>query len=226
MGHREANYASRSRLKRFSHGARFLGALRLLDLDETDVVLDYGGGDGHLISLAFEVQPKASYSVFEPATLEEARNNLESLPGVGLYSATAAMAPAMFSKICCLEVLEHVTPINTIPSVLRDIHRLLRPNGILIVSMPIEFGPISLFKNIFRVIHGTPFPGTNLKTILLSAIGLPSKVPRAEGHMGFDYRAILKLLLQAGFRLEETRFTPFVVAGPLCNSQVLYRLRS
>ena len=226
MAYGECNYSSRWRIKRLSHASRFVAAIKLLDMKQEDVFLDYGGGDGHLITLAAESQPDASYSLFEPsANLDEARVNLGHVRGVVLYSSTTEIAPATFSKISCLEVLEHVTPADILPSVLRDIFRLLRPGGTLVVSMPIEFGPVSLFKNIFRTVTRSTFPGTNVKTIALSAVGLASKVPRVEGHMGFDYRKVRRALVLTGFKLEETRFSPIGLAGPLCNSQVLYRLR-
>jgi predicted SAM-dependent methyltransferase len=179
-----------------------------------------------LIGLAFASQPDASYSLFEPSwPLQDARVKLANLPKIGFHDRTNEFEASMFSKISCLEVLEHVTPTSDLPVVLRDIFRLLRPGGLLVVSMPIEFGPVSLLKNTFRVVTKTTFHGTSARTIFLSAIGLASRINREEGHMGFDYRSIRGLLVETGFQLEKTRFTPLSVGGPLCNSQVIYRLR-
>ena len=106
------------------------------------------------------------------------------------------LCPRRFLKLVAWKFLNIPTPVNTLPSVLRDIFRLLRPGGTLVVSMPIEFGPVSLFKNIFRSVTGSTFPGTNWKTISLSAVGLASKVPREEGHMGFGYRVVRRMLCE------------------------------
>ena len=63
--------------------------------------------------------------------------------------------------------------------------------------MPIEVGPVSLFKNIFRIISKSTFPGTTFKSVCLSAIGCVSSIPRTDGHIGFDYRSTLRLVRNA-----------------------------
>ena len=97
MAYGECNYSSRWLIKRLSHASRFDSAVKLLDLKRDDVFLDYGGGDGHLITLASESQPAASYSLFEPsANLDEARVNLGNVRGVVLYSSTSEIVPSTF----------------------------------------------------------------------------------------------------------------------------------
>ena len=198
----------------------------MLELNCNDVLLDYGGGDGHLIRLASEAKPCSNYFLLEPSdNMREARATLAGIQNVTFCSNSADLADSMFSKISCLEVFEHVEPASSLDSVIRDIYRCLRPNGTLVVSMPVEVGPVSLLKNIFRIIAKSTFPGTNLKSMCLSAIGCVSSIPRTNGHIGFDYRSTLKLLLNAGFEMEQMRFTPIGFGGGVCNSQAHYRFR-
>ena len=225
MGYDNATYSSRWFVKRLSHQSRFTCALELLDLRREDIFLDFGAGDGHLVGMAYERQPQANYSLLEiDFNIDVIRKNLAHLPVLRIYKKAADIPLSTFSKISCLEVLEHVT-VNSLPSVLRNIYDLLLPGGVLVVSVPIELGPASLFKNVFRFATGLTHPGMNTKAVSLSAVGLARKGPREEGLLGFDYRVVRNLLLQTGFKLERTRFTPFSIGGPLCNSQVHFRLQ-
>lgn len=215
-------YDSPSRLTRFSHNSRYKGALQLLELSPNDVLLDYGGGDGQLIALAMERNRGGRYIVFDPSNLAEAERKLGSFDNVTLVNGTSNLPDASFTGIACLEVLEHV-PVTMVDSVVADLYRLLVPGGKLVVSVPIEIGPVSLLKNAVRFAAGTLHPGTTPRSVVLSAFGAIQSILRVDGHIGFDYRTIPGILTSMGFELDKRAFTPFGVLGAFTNSQVHYR---
>ena len=159
-----------SRLRRFSHNSRYNASLQLLEIRPNDTVLDYGGGDGQLIALAIKRNLGCRYICFEPGDLSEAERKLGSFGNVTLVNSTTQLLDASFTRIACLEVLEHV-PVTMVEFVVADLYRLLAPGGKLIVSVPIEIGPVSLLKNTARFATGTLHPGTTTRTVLRSAFG-------------------------------------------------------
>ena len=63
--------ASPSRIKRFSHRARFSRAIQLLDPRPGDRILDYGSGDGFFLGVLHDHEPRLELCGFDPATDDE-----------------------------------------------------------------------------------------------------------------------------------------------------------
>ncbi|HET9887096.1 MAG TPA: class I SAM-dependent methyltransferase, partial [bacterium] len=106
---------------------------------------------------------------------------------------------ATFSAAFCIEVLEHVLDPF---SVVREIHRVLQPDGILLISVPNPYHWKEIFWNLFRI-------------------------PDRQGHLhGWTRQTMERFGSMAGFRLEETRgtyFHPPIPAPPLLARSILYR---
>jgi SAM-dependent methyltransferase len=215
----------RSALRRFSHGARFNATLKLLDPQPGEMILDYGTGDGKLLTLIHGCKLFG----YEPDSRTLPFLN-KALRGIATPSDDLAKLPKGFDKITCLEVLEHVSPQETV-HILENCRELLRPNGKLIVSVPLEIGPSSIGKNVVRRMKGdTPEVNATFGNIVKA--GLFDSIERLDygggyyGHMGFDYRTLERFFAAEKWTIEKRTFSPFPPLGPILNSQVLYRLRA
>lgn len=115
------------------HEARHASALRLLDPQPDDVILDAGCGDGSLAARlasgcrlvhAVDVADNAiAPSVRTMATIRFRPMNAEALD----------YPDAAFDKIVCIETLEHMLEPET---ALREFHRTLTPGGRLVLTYP------------------------------------------------------------------------------------------
>ena len=52
-----------------------------------------------------------------------------------------------FDVVTCMETLEHCLP-HAVDHVLGELRRLVKPNGVVIISVPIETGPVLIAKQI------------------------------------------------------------------------------
>ncbi len=222
---------NRSRIKRFSHGTRFAEAIRLLDPQPGDRILDYGTGDGFFLRRLAEHEPGAQLRGFEPFREQGLLHISEDVRRVGvIHDSIEELEGFAPNKICCLEVLEHL-PRRVQDVALGNMSRVLRGPGRIVISAPIEIGPASLAKNIARFMIRQTHPGSSLRNVLLSAVGRTARIPRDESddyipsHMGFDHRALERLMREHGFRWTRT-YSPLRPLGPVLNSQIFWVLDS
>ena len=104
-----------------------------------DRVLDYGCGDGALMSvLAARAGGAVDLHGYDPNALgiEYARSALASR-GISatFHGAAAAMPPASFDCVICTEVIEHASAPG---DMLAHIASLLKPGGRLVITTPIR----------------------------------------------------------------------------------------
>lgn len=231
MSYAELTVENPSWLKRFSHTRRFDFALALLAVNDTDDVLDYGTGDGFMLRKVLSANPQhvVGYEPIETQykQLVDAIDKLDAR-NVSLINELGSIENRCFSKICCLEVLEHLTEENQ-RALLASIRKLLRAGGVVVISVPIEIGLSGLIKNIVRFLLGQLHPNTTLPNVLKSFLGW--KIDRGDedyisSHIGFDYRELEKTICASGFKIKEKRFSPFDRLGAFTNSQVFFVLES
>lgn len=204
---------SKSLLFRFSHRARFRTAVRLIDAQPGQTVLDYGCADGRLLKML----PFGRLLGYDP--------NPQNVDGIEMVADTSVLPCCSCDTIIICEVFEHVS-VAEVDRILRECQRLLKPQGKLIVTVPIEVGVSALVKSLARWIKVRPLEkNMTVANVLRSALYLPvQRVPDyvnslgdVYGHMGFDYR---KLNL-SGFAISRKLYSPLPL-GPLLNSQVFF----
>ncbi|MBM3286963.1 MAG: class I SAM-dependent methyltransferase [Candidatus Eisenbacteria bacterium] len=222
-----ATHRHRRRLFRFSHGRRFEIARELLSIEEGSRFLDYGAGDGHLIRILAPFPRDAALTAFEPLDFlrQQLQRDLADL-SFNLVSSTSDLPPAHFDRIACLEVLEHLQP-EVLESALRDLQRLLAPDGILVVSVPLEVGFSALCKYAAAMILTGKDRSCTLGEVLRTTLGLPvARDPTLAllPHKGFDHRR-LRRAIAGSFRIERQIHSPLPWLGSVLNGQVLWRAR-
>lgn len=199
----------------FSHGARFRMAVKLINAQPNQSILDYGCADGRLLKLL----PCGNLVGYDPVA--------QNLNGIEFVSDTFLLRSSSFDTIALCEVCEHVS-VSERERILLNCFRLLKPDGKLVVSVPVEVGPSVLIKSLMRWFKVRPLEvNMTLGNVLRSACYLP--IERYDyggffGHMGFNYRDLESQFQSSEFRIVRKLFSPLPF-GPLLNSQVFYVLR-
>ena len=148
-------------------------------------VLDIGCWSGGFLSLVSGAGSLTGLDI-EPGALAVARENL---PGVACVEASVLEMPfesGSFDVVTFWAVLEHL-PAGTEAAALEEIHRVLRPGGLLALSVP----------------------NANLVAQALDPIFL------FKGHRHFEPSQIRQLLSEAGFTIERMSIRGSMV-GLLC----------
>ena len=136
----------------WSHRRRFALARELASSRRGGALLDYGCGDGTFIALAHDAFDESVGADIDVEQVRGCAERLHLLPGVRFMSIDALRDPdhqARYDAVVCMEVLEHC-PSDVQPRVLDDLARLSRPDGVVIVSVPIEIGPTLALKQAVR----------------------------------------------------------------------------
>lgn len=161
-------------IKRFSHARRFNVALDMLKFEFGESVLDYGTGDGYFLILLKNKNSEIKAFGYEPGSemfdhlLANLRNS-NYLDGISVFQSLDGLLDMQFEKITCFEVLEHLDK-NLQKNALRNMKKMLRQDGLLLISIPIEIGFSSLIKNVLRIILGQKHDATNLTNIIKSLL--------------------------------------------------------
>ena len=229
MSYAELTIENPSLLKRFSHAKRFDVALELLDVGCNDEILDYGTGDGFMLKKLLSANPQSIVG-YEP--MESQYKQLEEFVGmhginkVTIISDLSCIETRRFDKVCCLEVLEHLTEDNQI-FILTSIKHLLKECGRVVVSVPIEVGLSGLLKNFARLALRQEHSNSTFLNILKSFLG--RKIDRGQDgyistHIGFNYHDLEKLIVSVGYEIKEKHFSPLKRLGGFINSQIFFVL--
>ena len=222
-------------LMRFSHRARFEVALAMADPRPGDRLFDVGAGSSAFLAMARDRLGPAGgggggRSLAGLEVWEQHRGEAIAClgPDICIHEDWSTVPDAAFNKATCLETFEHVVDW---PALFAHIRRILVPGGELIVSVPVEIGPVSIVKNAVRFATRGTHGNSGLANILRAALYAPATIHRpAEGgsigsHVGFDHRRLPAAYARAGFAIAETRWSPLPLATHLVNSQLFHRLR-
>ncbi len=225
--------ANPSLIKRLSHRARYDVAVGLLAPDPGMTVLDYGTGDGLLLSYLARTYPEARCMGFEPVDEMSAqarallsRTETEAV----LLTRREQLQGIRCQRLCCMEVMEHLDE-TTMAQAFADFRQVLLPEGKLLISVPIEIGLSALAKNLVRWGNRQAQEGTSLRTVLAAALGRTDHIPRInrggyiDSHLGFDYRELRRRVRHEGFVIERQTFGPMPWLGAVLNSQVFWLCR-
>ncbi len=232
---------------RLSHRGRFRMARRLVEPFAGRTLLDYGCGDGAFLSVVSDLFPAAVGTDFNSGQIADCRRRFDGvLPTVSFRDVAELRAPEFahrFGVVTCMEVLEHCVAAD-VDVVLDKLSRLVAPDGIAIVSVPIEIGPSLIVKQALRVWAGWRRIGdyqyaeryriSELLTMVLATRRAriarpvysagPSDGWRYHGHKGFNWRA-LRDRIGENFTVQETRFSPLGSPAGLLDSQAWFICR-
>jgi SAM-dependent methyltransferase len=228
----------RSGLVRWSHGSRFELARHLVASRGGGRLLDYGCGDGTFIAMVHAAFREALGLDVDPMQVDECCTRLGGLPGVRFALTTAAPDAGSWDVVTCMEVLEHcIEPERR--RVIGALAALVKPSGLVVVSVPIEVGPSLAGKQFVRAVAGLRRLGDYAHRERYSPLELARsmaglRVPREAlegrgpdgpyryyGHKGFDYRDVAGELTRH-FEIARRIYTPIRRFGPLLNSQAWF----
>jgi len=109
----------------------------------------------------------------------------------------------LFDMAICMETLEHIPPIMVDPY----IEKLSKIATYLIVTVPVEKGPVFLFKHLGKILSGYQHENYTLREFFYASLGIMNKVERNQ-HKGFDYNEIIKIISKY-FDVVKTEPHPF-----------------
>jgi SAM-dependent methyltransferase len=225
-----------NRVKRWLQNRRFRDAVGTLPPAGTAPlrILDFGAGDGELVrQIALRQSIEACVYEPTPRVMAEAKEKLSGVPGVKFRSSLESVESGSFDYVFCLEVFEHLPRAET-DAALAEMHRLVKPNGFVVIGVPHELFLPALLKGLFRMTRRYGAFDASPRTILAAVRGRPpSERPSMEispgfayfgAHLGFDYRD-LEGVLQERFRVIRRWFSPIPMLGSALNSEVYYLLQ-
>ena len=226
-----STHHSQQPLRRFAHLRRFDVALALLRPEAGQSVLDLGAGDGYFLRRVAEVAPRSRLTAVEPdpkmaQRLRDVLHTQIESERVQILADGEELQPSQFDRLVCLDVMEHL-PRRLQRRALQLLHRSARPGARLVVSVPVEVGPVGLIKVLARFFNHEPID--SWRHVLLGLFG--KAVPRPDAdyiatHTGFRYSDLEIEIHDSPWALEHRQFSPWAIGGWLLNSQVLYVLKA
>lgn len=226
-GYAKKQIFSKDRLVAWSHSSRFRKARELVAPYAGKKLLDHGCGDGTFLAMVSDLFPDAIGADVNRSHVEDSQRRLGDLAQLSFMLEEELLGgrfDGAFDAITCMEVMEHC-PAPKVESLLDLFRRLLRPGGVLVVSVPIEIGPSLLGKELGRTIAGwrgigdyrtkeTYRPGELLKMLFA---GPTTTLPRQTWPMGLSDGVTVETHLHKGFNwktLAEQVAERFEVARP------------
>src|SRR4029453_10189602 len=152
--HARKQLGSRSSIIRWSPAVRFQQGVRLAESRSTEKLLDYGCGDGTFLSLMSDKFNACVGADIEPEQVDDCRRRFATVPNVTfclVQELNGAEHARSYGVVTCMETLEHCTD-STVDSVLADLDRLCTRDGTVVISVPIETGPVFVLKYLVRTL--------------------------------------------------------------------------
>ena len=127
-------------VQRFWHAKKWPMVADKLDFKPTDRVLEVGAGSSEIPFNTSEEVALSCATDFSPAPLDFLSEQIEREKDrrvcfVGADIQKLPFLSGSFDKVIVLEVIEHV-PEQTIPQYFSELHRVLAPGGVLLVTTP------------------------------------------------------------------------------------------
>jgi SAM-dependent methyltransferase len=233
----------KSRIIAWSHASRFRLAENLVGSEANRKILDYGCGDGTFLERVAHRFTSCVGADIEPGQIEDCKRRFKAIANVRFCTVPELNEPEYtnaFDIVTCMETLEHcVEPI--VDRVLVDLKRLCAKKGRIIISVPVEIGPIFFMKYALRKIaawrglsdyafYENYSLGHGLRMLFAtSGTHVPRPVygePGSEylSHYGFNWRR-LRLRVEHELTVERICFSPLGVLGGWVSSQAWFICR-
>jgi SAM-dependent methyltransferase len=221
VAYQDQTFNTPNPIARYAHRARLRYSLNSTDplLPRNGVLLDFGCGTGDFLQAFSAIRPDADLIGYEPYLC----------PSTGAFARVASMEDVGVESIdllCAFEVLEHLSD-DDLARFMEHGRRLLKPSGIVVVSIPIIGGLTLVLKEVNRMVlfrRRSEYTMPELLKATLFGISAPRPEDRKPTHKGFDFRA-LRGMLSAGFHLESEAVCPFRGLPWWLNSQIFLTLR-
>ena len=207
----------------FSHRNRLKKSMKyIISSLKKGNLLDYGCGPGTFVSEVLKKKYKNIYG-YEPFY----KNILDvNLPIYSTLDALYSFAP--FHTITVFEVFEHVFD-SEIENILNNCKQLLHTDGELIISVPIEIGPVLFVKEISRFIRRKQWEYGFLEFIKACFLGIAGertlKGHIFANHKGFDFRKFIRFVQSLGWNVTILSYGPLPIRCWYGNSQVYLHLK-
>ena len=239
---------SRNAIVAWSHRRRFAVARELASAAAGGALLDYGCGDGTFIALAHDLFRETTGTDVDVEQLQDCSRRLSAMDDVRFASIDDMRGTAFtgyYDAVMCMEVLEHC-PLDVQPQVLADLARVVRPHGIVVISVPIEVGPTLAVKQLIRAAAAVTglveyesrerYRISEFMRMLLArdtsqierratiSINAHGDTVRYHGHKGFNWRMLARVIEQT-FVVERRLYSPLPLTGSWLNSQVWFVCR-
>lgn len=191
-------YNSKSFFIRYYAYLPFIYSLKKIDISEYSHVLELGCADGPFLPTLNQYTKNMIAIDINEDSIRESKllNKILKLKQINLLCSDGRALPfkdKSFDLIFCLEVLEHI---KNIKQIVNEIYRILRKNGILICTIPIEIGPSLLIRTLlskYLKFKRPTFTRKELfKNIFLKRTGKRTEYMGYMGHKNFDWRLVKK----------------------------------
>jgi len=182
---------------------------------------DVGCGDGYATFQIIQATRATACDGMDrdPALLENGRATLQQIRFCSYDLCRDANVPARYDFVTCFETLEHVM---NLPVAVKNLLSLTKPGGTLLLSVPIEIGPIGIAKFLAKIVLWRdqlteafePCPALYrqyLKALIFDQGIHKFREPGNPlgywpGHWGWDYRKLNRLLKDYGVQFTAFRF--------------------
>jgi SAM-dependent methyltransferase len=203
-------------IARFAHTRRYARSVSLSSdlLPAGGTIVDFGAGTGHMLSMLRTSRPDVKLIAIEPF-MDKSPD-----PAIEYRSDLAAIRGA--DLVTCFEVIEHLLG-NEVETFLADARQAIRPEGRVVISVPIMVGPVLPVKVASGSLLRRKLPEYSPIQLLRGTFGL--SVPRVpdsrHSHRGFDFRELRKKILTL-FDVNEEFYLPFSGLPWQVNSQAFF----
>ncbi len=213
-------YKARNPLQRLSHKRRFEKSAKLLEqlIPDGGALLDFGCADGFLLS---KLQSRLSNSIvlngYEPYPDSKVDESLV------IFNDAEQLKGRSYDVVSCFEVLEHFSLQNS-AALIATMRKMLKENGRLVISVPVEGGPVGLFKGLTRKLFDSrlryQYTWRNLwRTLFFKPLGEWRQADGYLDHIGFYFKDLMPLL-EKDFILQRLDYSPMPFPGQIFNSQI------
>ena len=124
----------------------------LVNLDQHQKIIELGCGAAELARKLLDRFPGCELTGLEVDERQHAKNLLDPLPGLQFVAAGAQSIPypdGAFDLALMLKSLHHV-PLQLMDQALSEVHRVLKPGGLLYVSEPVFAGALNEVMRLFH----------------------------------------------------------------------------